>query len=100
MTMPGSVIGDTHVCPMFDGPKPHVGGAVAPPGVPTVLATNRPAVPAPGNTCICVGPPATTLKGSATVLIQNRMWARILMDPHAHGGTITGPGAVTVIVGG
>lgn len=96
---PGSVIGDTHVCPMFDGPKPHVGGAIAPPGVPTVLALNRPAVPAPGNTCVCVGTPGASAKGSGTVLIQNRLWAR-LFDTNAHGGTITGPGAVTVIVGG
>ena len=27
--------GDTHVCPLSDGPKPHVGGPVLPPGMVT-----------------------------------------------------------------
>ena len=99
MPQPGSVIGDTHVCPLVTAVVPHVGGVVAPPGVPTVLAMSRPAVPAPGNVCICVGPPSSTIKGSVTVLIQNRMWAR-MGDQHVHGGTIMGPGAVTVLVGG
>ncbi|MEO0819402.1 MAG: PAAR domain-containing protein [Pseudomonadota bacterium] len=100
MTMPGSVMADAHVCPLSDGPKPHVGGVISPPCVPTVLALNRPATPAPGNLCVCVSPaPNTTAKGSATVLIQNRMWARVT-DTTAHGGTITGPGAATVLVGG
>ncbi|MEM9782875.1 MAG: PAAR domain-containing protein [Pseudomonadota bacterium] len=99
MCLPGSVVGDMHVCPLVTGVVPHVGGAIPPPGVPTVLAMNRPAVPAPGNTCICVGPPAVSAKGSGVTLIQNRMWARIA-DTTAHGGTVTGPGAMTVLVGG
>jgi uncharacterized Zn-binding protein involved in type VI secretion len=92
------VIGDTHACPVTDGPKPHVGGAVAPPGVPTVLALNRPANPAPGNPTICVGVPNVSAKGGTRVLVLGRMWARV-GDNNAHGGAITGPGAVTILVG-
>lgn len=32
-----SVVGDMHTCPMSDGPKPHVGGPILPPGAPTVF---------------------------------------------------------------
>ena len=32
-----------HTCPMFDGPKPHVGGPILPPGAPTVLIGGKPA---------------------------------------------------------
>ncbi len=99
MTAPASVIGDTHVCPLSDGPKPHVGGVVAPPGVPTVLAMNRPLTPM-ANTCPCVGPPDMSAKGSGTVLTANRGWVRIGIDTKSHGGVITGPGATTIIVGG
>ncbi|MGF1446258.1 MAG: type VI secretion protein [Pikeienuella sp.] len=103
MKSPGSKVGDMHVCPLVTPavpPVPHVGGPVMPPGVPTVLACKMPATPAPGNTCTCVGPPDLTTKGSATVLVQKRMWARIVMDTTAHGGMIAGPGAISVIVGG
>ncbi|MES2345965.1 MAG: type VI secretion protein, partial [Pseudomonadota bacterium] len=34
---------DMHVCPMADGPVPHVGGPVIGPGVPTVLIGKLPA---------------------------------------------------------
>ncbi|MEM6304075.1 MAG: PAAR domain-containing protein [Pseudomonadota bacterium] len=102
MTSIASKITDMHVCPMVTPgpvPVPHVGGPVLPPGVPTVLASTMPATPI-ANMCTCVGPPDVTLKGSATVLIQNRMWVRLGIDTTAHGGTIVGPGAPTIIVGG
>lgn len=35
--------GDMHICPMFNGPQPHVGGPVNPPGCPTVLIAGMPA---------------------------------------------------------
>ena len=100
MGMPAARITDMHVCPMaVPPPTPHVGGPIGPPGVPTVLCGGVPAAPAPGNPCICTGPPDVILKGSATCLVQNRMWARI-GDTTAHGGTIVGPGQVTVLIGG
>ena len=40
---PAARITDMHTCPMFDGPKPHVGGPILPPGAPTVLIGGLPA---------------------------------------------------------
>ena len=95
---PAARVGDNHVCPMFDGPKPHVGGPILPPGMPTVLIGSMPAANM-GTMCTCVGPPDSIMKGSATVHIGGKPAARLL-DSCAHGGMILGPGCPTVIIGG
>ena len=78
-------------------PIPHVGGPILGPCVPTVLIGALPAAVV-GDNCVCVGPPDTIVKGSATVLIGGRPSARI-GDNCAHGGTVV-MGLPTVIVGG
>ncbi len=88
---------DMHVCPMSDGPKPHVGGPVLPPGAPTVLIGNLPAANV-GTLCTCVGPPDTIVMGSATVLIGGKPAAR-MGSTTAHGGSIVA-GCPTVLIGG
>lgn len=88
---------DPHVCPMFDGPKPHVGGPINPPGCPTVLIGGLPAARM-GDMAICVGPPDAIVKGSATVLIGGLPAARAL-DNCSHGGMIV-MGCPTVIIMG
>lgn len=96
--------GDMAVCPLFDGPKPHVGGAITPAAtVPTVLIGNMPAAVAnniPGGIA-CVSPaPNGISMGSMTVLIGNFPAAR-LSDLSMHGSPIVpGPGCPTVIIGG
>lgn len=100
--MPCARVGDLHLCPMITPgvpPIPHVGGPVLPPGVPTVIVSGSPAAPM-GNMATCVGPPDTLVKGSSTVMVGSRPCVRIMIDPCAHGGMVTGPGALTVIVGG
>ena len=77
-----------HTCPMFDGPKPHVGGPILPPGAPTVLIGGLPAARM-GDMCTCVGPPDTIMKGSALVMIGGKPAAR-MGDITAHGGVIVG----------
>jgi uncharacterized Zn-binding protein involved in type VI secretion len=47
---------------------------------------------------VCVGPPDTILKGSATVLVTKKPAARV-GDTCAHGGAIV-MGAPTVLIGG
>ncbi len=94
---PAARISDMHVCPMFTGPVPHVGGPILPPGVPTVLIGGLPAATATG-VCVCVGPPDTIAKGSATVMIGGKPAAR-MGDTCAHGGTIV-LGCPTVMIGG
>jgi uncharacterized Zn-binding protein involved in type VI secretion len=86
-----------HVCPMFDGPKPHVGGPVSGPGAATVLIGSMPAARV-GDMLVCVGPPDVIVMGSATVLIGGMPAAR-MGDSTAHGGVIVA-GFPTVMIGG
>ena len=86
-----------HVCPMFTGPVPHVGGPVLPPGCPMVMIGGLPAARMT-DMCTCAGPPDVIAKGSATVMIGGLPAAR-MGDTTAHGGTIV-VGLPTVIIGG
>jgi uncharacterized Zn-binding protein involved in type VI secretion len=90
-------IGDMHTCPMFDGPKPHVGGPISTPGAPTVMIGGAPAATVT-SMAVCVGPPDTVVKGSATVMLGGLPAAR-QFDMTAHGGVII-LGCPTVIIGG
>lgn len=97
---PAARLTDMHVCPMLTPalpPIPHVGGPVVGPGVPTVMIEKMPAAVV-GDMCICVGPPDSIVKGSATVMIGGRPAAR-MGDTTAHGGSVV-LGAATVMVGG
>jgi uncharacterized Zn-binding protein involved in type VI secretion len=51
-----------------------------------------------GDMCVCVGPPDSIVKGSATVMIGGKPAAR-MGDLTAHGGSIV-IGAPTVLIGG
>ena len=97
---PAARITDMHTCPMVTPgtpPIPHVGGPINGPCVPLVLIGGMPAAVV-GDMCVCVGPPDTIAKGSATVLIGNKPAAR-LGDSTAHGGVIVA-GFPTVMIGG
>ncbi len=94
---PAARITDLHVCPMTTGPVPHVGGPISGPSVPTVLIGRLPAAVL-GDMCVCVGPPDSIVRGSATVMIGGRPAAR-LGDTTAHGGNIV-LGMPTVMIGG
>ena len=96
MGQPAARVGDNHVCPMFDGPKPHVGGPVLPPGCVSVLIGGLPAARV-GDMLTCVGPPDVIAKGEPTVLIGGMPAAR-LGDMTAHGGVIV-VGLPTVQIG-
>jgi len=86
-----------HTCPMSDGPKPHVGGPILPPGCPTVLIGGLPAARV-GDMATCVGPPDSIVIGSMTVMIGGMPAAR-MGDNTAHGGVIV-LGCPTVQIGG
>lgn len=58
---------DVHVCPLFNGPSPHVGGSVAM-GSTSVLIGGLPAV-RQGDQIIEAGPPNSIVQGESTVLI-------------------------------
>mgnify|MGYP003393352287 CR=1 FL=1 len=58
---------DTHVCPLFDGPKPHVGGIVAV-GRVTVMIAGLPAA-RQGDMVVEAGAPNAIALGAPTVMI-------------------------------
>jgi uncharacterized Zn-binding protein involved in type VI secretion len=101
MGQPAARLTDMHTCPMqkpaFPSPIPHVGGTVTGPGVPNVLIGKIPAAVL-GDMAVCVGPPDSIIKGSATVMIGGKPAAR-MGDPTAHGGIIVS-GCPNVIIGG
>ena len=80
-------VGDVHTCPLSDGPKPHVGGPILPPGCMTVLIGGLPAARV-GDMAACAGPPDLIALGSFTVMIGGQCAAR-QGDLTAHGGVIT-----------
>jgi len=97
MAKPAARVGDLHTCPMFDGPKPHVGGPVMPPGQINVLIEGLPAARM-GDMLVCVSPaPDVIVMGSPTVLIGGQPAAR-MGDMTAHGGVIT-LGALRTLIG-
>jgi uncharacterized Zn-binding protein involved in type VI secretion len=103
-TGPALRAGDTALCPLADGPKPHVGGPVTPAAaVATVLIGGAPAAVAnniPGG-IVCASPaPNGISQGSTSVLIGGFPAARV-GDMSMHGAPIApGPGCPTVIIGG
>jgi uncharacterized Zn-binding protein involved in type VI secretion len=101
MGQPAACLGDMTVCPLSTPgtpPIPHVGGPIIGPGCPTVIIGGRPAAKIL-DTTFCVGPPSTIAQGSTTVLIGGTPAVRV-GDTTQHGGKITGPGALTVLIGG
>jgi len=96
MGQPAARTGDLHTCPATTATVPHVGGPLGA-GCPTVLIGGQPAATA-GTVATCTGPPSSVTAGSATVLLGGKPAARV-GDATAHGGTITGPGSPTVLIG-
>ena len=97
---PAARVTDFHACPMVTPglpPIPHVGGPITGPGMPNVLIGGLPAA-CLGDLGVCVGPPDSIVKGSATVQIGGRPAAR-MGDSTAHGGSIV-IGMPTVMIGG
>ncbi len=58
---------DTHVCPLFDGPKPHVGGVVTLASL-TVVIGGMPAA-RQGDMVVEAGAPNSIALGAPTVMI-------------------------------
>jgi uncharacterized Zn-binding protein involved in type VI secretion len=64
---PAATMGDPHVCPASDGPKPHVGGTILK-GSLTVMICGKGAARI-GDPTECKGPPGTVVSGEPTVNI-------------------------------
>jgi uncharacterized Zn-binding protein involved in type VI secretion len=103
-TGPALRVGDSALCSLADGPKPHVGGPITPAaGVPTVVIGGMPAAVAnlaPGGIACASPAPNGIAQGSLTVRIGGFPAARV-GDTTMHGTPIApGPGEPTVIIGG
>jgi uncharacterized Zn-binding protein involved in type VI secretion len=95
MGQPVARLGDMHICPLWDGNVPHVGGPILPVCEPDVLIGGLPAARV-GDLAYCNAPPDVIVQGSPTVLIGGQMAAR-LGDLTAHGGVIVvGDGSVLI----
>jgi uncharacterized Zn-binding protein involved in type VI secretion len=93
---PAARITDMHTCPMVNpGPVPHVGGPEVS-GSPDVITGFQPQGRV-GDTLVCVPATDKVAMGSPTVLVNNKMAAR-LGDPTVHGGVLVS-GCPTVIIG-
>ena len=92
---PAATMGDPQVCPMFDGPKPHVGGTIVK-GSATVLICNKPAARV-GDPTECKGPPGTIALGCPTVLIGD---AGPAGGGGGGGGSAAAPGSAAPGSGG
>jgi uncharacterized Zn-binding protein involved in type VI secretion len=93
---PAARVSDMHTCPMVTGVVPHVGGAILPPGCPTILIGGLP-VARMGDEAVCTGPPDVIAIGCPTVLFGGQPAAR-MGDITAHGGVILG-GYPQVMIG-
>lgn len=88
--LPAARVSDMIVSPATSGaPVP-----IIPPGAPTVLIMGMPAARM-GDSCGA----DVIIKGSATVMVGGVPAAR-LADLTASGGSVIGPGAATVLIGG
>jgi len=96
MGQPAARVTDMQVCPMLTVLVPHVGGPITL-GCFTVLVAAMPQARI-SDMHTCVGPPGTMLMGSPTVLVGGMPASRV-GDSTAHGGTVVGPGAPTVLIG-
>lgn len=94
---PASRVGDMHICPVTDGPKPHVGGPISPPGFSNVRIGGLPAARG-ADLAVCTGPPDIIVTGAAKVLICFQPAARVTSKT-LHGGMVT-LGLPTVLFGG
>lgn len=97
MRFPAARVGDPHICPMFNGLVPHVGGPVIPPAAVRVLTGKMPQARVM-DMCTCVGPPDSIATGAMNVIVQGQPAARMLADSTMHGGRIIW-GCITVLIG-
>jgi uncharacterized Zn-binding protein involved in type VI secretion len=64
---PAARAGDSHVCPLSNGPQPHVGGLISA-GSKSVFIGGLPAARM-DDACLCVGSATKIAAGDLTVLI-------------------------------
>lgn len=97
MSLPAARVTDLVACPAFNVLVPHVGGPITM-GEPTVLIGGLIAARM-GDPNTCAGGPGAITTASPVVLIGGKMAAR-LSDLAGHGGIISPPCCINVLIGG
>lgn len=97
MSLPAARVTDLVACPAFNVLVPHVGGPITV-GAPTVMIGGMVAARM-GDPNTCAGGPGAIATGSPVVLIAGQPAARV-SDLAGHGGIISPPGCITVLIGG
>lgn len=97
MSLPAARVTDLVACPAFNVLVPHVGGPITV-GAPTVMIGGMVAARM-GDANTCAGGPGAIATGSPVVLIAGQPAARV-SDLAGHGGIISPPGCITVLIGG
>lgn len=98
MGMPAARVTDLHACTLTLGIP---AGPIIPPCAVTVLTCSLPQARAPMDQVACVAGPVPIVLGSPTVLVNNMMAVRIVMNATACGGVVVALGALTppVLIG-
>ena len=86
MPLPAAFLTSMQVCPMLDGPVPHVGGPILETTADNIIAGILPAATMT-STALCIGPPANVIEGSPT-FIADVMPIATMTCFTDHGGTI------------
>ena len=74
------------MCPMCDGPVPHVGGVILETTCDNVIAGFLPAA-SMGAVAMCIGPPAEVVDGSPT-FIADATPVAVMLSATDHGGMV------------
>ncbi len=95
MASPAATIGCQHICPAYDGPRPHVGGPVLQGSINVFL--NGKGACRVGDQLLCnAASPDVVIQGAATTFI-NGLPAVRQGDSTAHGGTVV-EGSSTIFI--
>ncbi len=84
--MPCAFLTSFQMCPMVDGPIPHVGGVILETTAVNIIVGIFPAAVI-GSMAMCIGPPANVVDGSPTFLADCDPVA-IMLSSTDHGGMV------------
>ena len=95
MVMPAAFLTCMQVCPLLDGPIPHIGGPILETTADNIILGILPAATI-GSVAMCIGPPAMVVDGSPA-FIADVMPVATMLGETDHAGVII-EGEPTIIV--
>ena len=95
MPFPCAMLTSFQLCPMLDGPIPHVGGVIVESTCDNIIAGILPAADMT-SMAICIGPPANVVDGSPS-FIADCLPIAVMLAETDHGGMVL-EGFPTILV--